>query len=67
MLLKIHHACMMTENTHYLVFAASKLMRRLTVFARYKKEYSDPDRGKTIFQNITKGNTYMEQYSALFL
>jgi hypothetical protein len=67
MLLKIHHACMMTDNTNYLLFAGTKTMRRFGVYARHKKEYKDPDRGKNLFKDLTQGNVYLEQYSALFL
>jgi hypothetical protein len=45
MALKAHHACMMTENTNYIQFSASKIMNRLTTFALHKAEDKSPDRG----------------------
>ena len=65
--LKLLHACMMTGNNEFLLFASKKVMQRFTVFARYKKNSQDENRGSDIFGNQSTSSTENMQASAEFL
>ena len=65
--LRCHHACMMEDNTNYIVFSGKKMNKMTSRLARHKKEYQDPERGADIFGFIS-GKTYIsKQSSVVFL
>jgi hypothetical protein len=67
MALKAHHACMMTDNTSYIIYSASKIMKRLTIQAQFRCEESAPDRGKGLFGAVSLTSLDAQQHSAIYL
>lgn len=65
--LQLFHACMMTGNTDFLVFASKKVMQRFTILARHKKMLTDEGRGSDLFGTLSAQSTEAALASAEFL
>jgi hypothetical protein len=65
--LKLLHACMLTGNNEFLLFASKKLMQRFTIMGRYKRQSMDDNRGADMFGPQSTGSTEHMQASAEFL
>ncbi len=65
--LQLFHACMMTGNTDFLLFASKKVMQRFTILARHKKLLQDENRGNDLFGNLSVQSAESAQASAEFL
>ena len=65
--LQLFHACMMTGNTDFLLFAGKKVMQRFTILARHKKNVLDENRGSDLFGNLSIQSSEAAQASAEFL
>ena len=65
--LKLLHACMLTGNNEFLLFASKKLMQRFTILGRYKRQSMDDNRGADMFGPQSTGSTEHMQASAEFL
>jgi len=65
--LQLFHACMMTGNTEFLVFASKKVMQRFTILARHKKLLMDDNRGGDLFGSMSAQSSEATQASVDFL
>ena len=65
--LKLMHACMLTGNNEFLMFASRKVMQRFTIMGRYKRQSLDDNRGADLFGPQSTGSTEHMQASAEFL
>ena len=65
--LNLLHACMLTGNNEFLIFASKKLMQRFTILGRYKRQSIDDNRGADLFGPQSTGSTEHMQASADFL
>lgn len=49
--LRLLHECMLRGNTVFLLYVAKKMLSRLVVFGKYRKEESNSQRGATMFNS----------------
>jgi len=49
--LRLLHECMLRGNTVFLLYVAKKMLSRLVVFGKYRKEDPNPLRGATMFNS----------------
>ena len=57
----------MKANTHYLLYACKKIMRRLMVLAKHRKGSQDANRGFDIFGKISQQDETNRKHSVSFL
>lgn len=65
--LELLDACMMVNNYQFLTFAQKKILDRLTILARHKKQIPSNDRGEDIFGAVGNSSDENKEASKRFL